>query len=190
MPNLASDTPLRSPGERCSAPSAMAIVRVWKRVRMKVGGPELWVLDHDLWKAAMGRLKRAARHRDARGSYDAATRTVGEPCESRGTPGSLGCCAHSVEAAPVGRRQIDRTGEVRNDRLRETNLMRRPTSIMRGATEPSSASEPRNRARRNFGKCLPPRTTISPRAPRRTISSYTLERVVTTIVSRAAHESI
>ena len=131
-----------------------------------------------------------ARHSDARGSYDAPVRTVGESCESRGTPGSLGCCAHSVEAALAGRRHIDWTGEVRNDRLPETNLMRRPMSIVRGATEPSSAIEPRNRARRNFGKCLPPRTNICPRAPRRTISSYTLERVVTTIASRAAHESM
>ena len=189
MPNLASDTPLRSPGERCSAPCAMAIIRVWKRVRMKVGGPELWVLEHDLWKGGEEGDSNAhgARHSDARGSYDAATRTVGEPSESRGTPGSLGCCVHCVEAR---RRQIDWTAEVRKTRLPETNFMRRPVSIVRGSTESPSAVDPRNRARRNFGKCLPPRTNICPRPPRRTISSYTLERVVTTIASRAAHESM
>src|SRR6185436_11065327 len=76
--------------------------------------------------------------------------------------------AHTPLRAPAGRRQIDWTGEVRNDRLPETNFMRRPTSIVRDATEPLSAIEPRNRARRNFGKYLPPRTTISPWATRRT----------------------
>ena len=96
---------------------------------------------------------------DGAGSYSVPVKAVGEPCESRGTLGSLDRCAHSVEAAPAGRRQIDWTGEVRNDRLPERNFMRRPMSIVRGATEPSSAVEPRNRARRNFGKCLPPRTT-------------------------------
>ena len=77
--------------------------------------PKLYILEHDLWRVAKGATQRArsVRHGDARGSYDAPVRTVGEPCESRGTPGSLGCCAHSVEAALAGRRQIDWTGEVR-----------------------------------------------------------------------------
>ena len=132
--------------------------------------------------------RRCVRFRTS-GSYNMPVKSADEPCESRATPGSL-ASAHSVEAAPAGRRHIDWTGEVRNDRSPETNFMRRPMAIVRGATEPSSAVEARNRARRNFGKCLPPRTARSPWAPRRTTSSYTLERVVTTIVSRAAHESM
>jgi hypothetical protein len=37
-------------------------------------------------------------------------------------------------------------------------------------------------------KWLPPRTSTSPSSPRRTISSYILARVLTTIVSHTAHE--
>jgi hypothetical protein len=130
------------------------------------------------WRTICGRRRRrrldvhGARQTDAHGSSDdAALKTVGEPCESRGTAGSLGCCAQCGEAAVAGRRRIDWTGEVRNDRLSETNFIRKPISTVRGTTEPSSAVDPRNRARRNFGKCLTPRTKIRPWVPRRTISS-------------------
>jgi hypothetical protein len=149
------------------------------------------------WRTICGRRRRrrldvhGARQTDAHGSSDdAALKTVGEPCESRGTAGSLGCCAQCGEAAVAGRRRIDWTGEVRKDRLSETNFIRKPISTVRGTTEPSSAADPRNRARRNFGKCLPPRTKIRPWVPRRTISSYTLARVPTTIASPGAHESM
>ena len=53
------------------------------------GAPELWVLEHDLWEGGEGGDSNAhgARHSDARGSYEAPVRTVGEPSESRGTAG-------------------------------------------------------------------------------------------------------
>jgi hypothetical protein len=44
-------------------------------------------------------------------TYDAASRAVGEPCESRGTLG-LRVAADSVEAALAAAREIDRTAEV------------------------------------------------------------------------------
>jgi hypothetical protein len=64
---------------------------------------------------------------------------------------SSGGCAHSVAVVVDGHRQIDWTAEVTKHRLPETNFMRRPTSIVSGSTEPSSAVEPRNTTRRNFG---------------------------------------
>ena len=54
---------------------------------------------------------------------------------------------------------------------------------------PLVRSEPTNSAWQKVVKRLPPRTNTSPQSPRTTISSYTLEAVLTTIVSDASHEA-
>jgi hypothetical protein len=51
-------------------------------------------------------------------------------------------------------------------------------------------TEPTNSTGQNSAKRFPPRTNTSPQSPRRTISSYTLAPVLTTIVSDAAHEGM
>ena len=96
--------------------------------------------------------------------------------------------ADSVEVVLAGRRESDWTAEVVTSRSPQMNCMRRAMSMIRGWIEPRSAVEPTNSTRRNSVKWLPPRTSTSPSLPRSTISSYTLARVVTTIVSRTAHE--
>ena len=122
------------------------------------------------------------------------TSAVLSTCEGRGElrareefPGYR-ADADSVEVVLAGCRESDWTAEVVTSRSPQMNCIRRAMSIIRRWNEPLSAVEPTNRTRRDSVKWRPPRTSTSASSPRSTISSYTLARVVTTIVSGAAHE--
>jgi hypothetical protein len=97
--------------------------------------------------------------------------------------------AQLVVAAVVECWESDWTADVTMTRFSKWNSMRRPIWMMCRSIAPPCCVEPTNNTAQNVVKRVPPRTSTFPRSPGRTISSYTLEPVLATIVSNAAQEA-
>ena len=98
--------------------------------------------------------------------------------------------AHSGEAALPRRRESDSTAEVMKSRTRHHKSHAKTDVDCEWLERTTVCNRTEKHGTPELGEMPSAAHQHISRSPRRTISSYTLERVVTTIVSRSAHESM